>query len=85
MDKDSLNQLITRLYATNLEFRQINIESTIKSQGCSYGRNYLANQTIQIYIIGTLNVQLSTTYIKDGFVVNNEGTVRMRHCVMRCQ
>merc|ERR1719284_513305 len=58
-----------------LELSQINIESSIKPERCGDGGDDLTNQTIQIGVGGSLNVQVPAADVVDGLVVNHEGAV----------
>jgi len=60
-----------------LEFSQINVEGTIESEGGGDGGDDLSNQSVQVGVGRSLNVQVTTADIVDGFVVDHEGTVRV--------
>merc|ERR1711931_259244 len=60
-----------------LELCEIHIESTIKSQGSSDGGDNLTNETIQVGVCWTLDVQVSSANVVDSLVVNHESTVRV--------
>ena len=64
-------------YQVGLELCQVNIEGTIKSEGgCDRGHN-LTNQSVQVGVARSLNVQVPAADIVDGLVVDHEGTVRV--------
>ena len=65
-----------------LEFIQIHIESSIKSERGSYGGHNLANKTVEVGVGRPLNIQIPTTDVVDGLIVNHEGTVRVLQCCM---
>ena len=58
-----------------LELSQINIESSIKPERCGDGGDNLTNQTIQIGVGGSLNVQVPAADVVDGLIVHHEGAV----------
>jgi len=60
-----------------LEFSDINIEGTIESQGSSQGRNDLSDQSVQVGVSGSFDIQLSSAYVIDGFVIKHNGDVSM--------
>ena len=62
-------------YKIGLEFRQVDVESAVKTQGCGNGRYYLPNQTVEIGVSWSFNVEISTTDIVDSLVVNHETTI----------
>ena len=58
-----------------LELIQINVESSVKSErGCDGGNN-LGDQTVQVGVGRTFNVEVSSADVVDGLVVDHEGTV----------
>ena len=58
-----------------LELSQINIQSTVKSEGSSDGGDNLSHQSVQVCVRWSLNVQVSSADVVDGLVVDHEGTV----------
>ncbi|KAJ8027553.1 hypothetical protein HOLleu_32721 [Holothuria leucospilota] len=64
-------------YQVSLELCQIHIQGTIKPQGGSDGGYNLTNQTIQIGVGWSLDVQVPSAYVIDSLVVHHEGTVRV--------
>ena len=64
-------------HQVSLELCQINILSTVKAQRGRDRRNNLRNQTIEVSVSRTFNIQISTTYIIDCLVVNHESTIRV--------
>ena len=64
-------------YQVGLEFVQIDIQSTIESQRSSDGRNNLSNQSVQVGVGWSFNVEVSSADVVDSLVVNHEGTVRV--------
>ena len=58
-----------------LELIQINVESSVKSErGCDGGNN-LGDQTVQVGVGRTFNVEVSSADVVDGLVVDHESTV----------
>ena len=58
-----------------LELGEVYIESSVKSQRGSDGGDNLANQTIEIGVGWSLDVQVTAADVVDGLVVHHEGTV----------
>lgn len=69
--------LLILLWFFYLKLRQVDVQRAIKPQRRRNGRHDLADQSVQVGIRGPFNVQVSATYIVDGFVVYHERTVRM--------
>jgi len=59
----------------SLELGEIDIESTIESEGGGDGGNDLADETVQVGVSWSLNVEVATADVVDGLVVDHEGTV----------
>merc|ERR1719499_2190746 len=64
-------------HQVGLELSQINIESSIKPERCSDGGNNLTNESVEIVIGWSLNIEVSPADVIDGLIVHHEGTVRM--------
>merc|ERR1711976_779904 len=62
-------------HQVGLELRQIHIQGTIKPQGGGDGADNLANQTVQVGVGGTLDVQVPAADVVDGLIVDHEGAV----------
>ena len=62
-------------HQVGLELRQIHVQGTIETQGSGDGADDLGDQTVQVGVGGTLDVQVTTADVVDGLVVNHEGTV----------
>merc|ERR1719295_2364301 len=60
-----------------LELIKIHVESSIKPEGGCDGGHDLGDQTVQVGVGRTLNVQIPPADIVDGLVVDHEGTVRV--------
>ena len=72
-------------HQVGLELSQIDIEGTIKAQGSRDGADNLADQTVQVGVGGTLDVQVATADVVDGLVVDHEGTVGVLEGGVGCQ
>ena len=64
-------------HQVGLEFCQINIQGSIKPEGSSDGGHNLAYQPIQVSIDWVLDIEVSTTDVVGGLIVNHEGTIRV--------
>ena len=62
-------------HQVGLELGQVNIKCTIESKGRGDGRNDLTNQSIQVGVSWSLDVEVSAANIVDGFIINHKGTV----------
>jgi len=60
-----------------LELSDIDVEGTIESKRGSKGRDDLGDQSVQVGVSGSLDVEGSSTDIVDGFVVKHDGDVSM--------
>lgn len=58
-----------------LEFSDINVEGTIESQGSGEGRDNLSNESVQVGVGGSLDIEVSSADIVDSFVVEHDGDV----------
>merc|ERR1740115_280240 len=58
-----------------LEFSQIDVEGTIESERGGDGGHDLGNETVQVGVCWSFNVQVSSADVVHRFVVNHEGTV----------
>jgi len=64
-------------HQVGLELGQIHVEGTVETEGGGDGGHDLADQTVQVGVRGSLNVEVASADVVDGFVVNHEGTVRV--------
>ena len=64
-------------HQVGLELCQINIQSTIKTQGSGDGADNLANQPVQVGVGWPFDVQVTTADVVDGLIVDHESTVRV--------
>jgi len=84
------HKMDTRIrHKVGLELSNINVQSTIESEGCGQGRDDLAQQTVQIGVGGALDVEVATADIVEGLVVNEIGDISVleervntEHCVV---
>lgn len=72
-------------HKVGLEFSQIDIQCAIETKRGSDGRHYLPDQTIEIHIRRSFNIQVYPTQIIDGLIVHQERTVCMFQSGMRGQ
>ena len=64
-------------HQVSLELIQINIQGTIEPQGSRDGRDNLADQSVEVGVGWTVNIEVPSADIVDGLVVHHEGTVRV--------
>jgi hypothetical protein len=62
-------------HQVGLEFSDIDVEGTIESKGGSQGGDDLGDESVQVGIGGSLNVEVSSADIVDGFVVEHNGDI----------
>jgi hypothetical protein len=62
-------------HKVGLELIQVNIERAIEAQTRRNGADNLSNQAVEMFIVGTRNVQVATADIVDSLVVNEERAV----------
>merc|ERR1711902_43105 len=62
-------------HQVGLELSEIDVEGTIEAKRSSDGADDLTNQTVEIGVGGTLDVEVTTTDIVDSLIVDHEGTV----------
>ena len=67
-------------HQVGLEFGQIDIQGSIKPEGSSDGGHNLADKAVKVSVGWALNIEVSTTDVIDGLVVNHEGTIRVLQC-----
>ena len=58
-------------HQVSLELSDINVECTIESEGSSQGGDSLGNESVQVGVGWSFNVQISSADIIDGFVIKN--------------
>ena len=64
-------------YQVGLELCQINIESSVEAERRSDRRHDLTDQSIEIGVSRSLNIEVSTTDIVYCFVVHHKSTIGM--------
>jgi len=62
-------------HQVGLELRKIDVQGTIETQGSGQGRDDLGDQTIQVGVGRTLDVQVATADVVQGLVIQAEGAV----------
>ena len=67
-------------YQVGLELGQVDVECTIESEGSSDRGDDLANQSVEVAVGWSCNVQVPATYIVDGLVVYHKGAVGVFQC-----
>ena len=72
-------------HQVGLELGQIDVEGTIETQRGRDGADNLGNQTVQVSVGGTLDVQVATADVVDGLVVDHEGAVGVLKGGVGCQ
>jgi hypothetical protein len=58
-----------------LEFGDIDVQGTIESQRGGQRGDDLGDQSVQVGISGSFNIQLSSADIIDGFVIEDNGDI----------
>ena len=69
--------LVKMKIATNLKFSQIHIQCTIKPKRGSDGRHNLTNQTVQIGVRRSIDIEVPTAQVVNSLVIDHKGTVGM--------
>ena len=62
-------------HQVGLEFSEINVQGPVESQRGRDRRHNLADQSVQIGIRGSFDVQITTANVVNGFVVDHESAV----------
>ena len=71
-------EMDTRIrYQVSLELSQINVEGAIESQRSGDGGDDLSDESVQVGVGRSLNVQVTSADIIDSLIVAHEGTVRV--------
>jgi hypothetical protein len=60
-----------------LEFSNIDIEGTVESERSSQRGDDLSNESVQVGVSGSFNIELSSADIIDSFVINHGGNIGM--------
>lgn len=58
-----------------LELRKIDVQSAVETQTGRDGADDLGNQTIQVFIVRSWDIQVATTNVVDCFVVDQKCTI----------
>ena len=58
-----------------LELGHINVEGTIESEGGSEGGDNLGDESVEVGVGGSLNIEVSSADIVDGLVVEHDGDI----------
>ena len=76
-------------HQVGLELSDVHVERTIKAQGGCEGRDDLRQETIQVGVGRTLNVQIAAADVVQGLVVVHDGNISVlqkrvnaKHCVV---
>merc|ERR1719317_1691333 len=72
-------------HQVSLELCKVNVQSSIKTKGCSDGKDNLANHTVEIRVRRPLNVEIPTADVINSLIINHESTIRMFKGGMGCQ
>ena len=64
-------------HQVGLELSHIDVQSTIESEGGSEGGDDLGDESVQVGVGGSLDVEVTTADIVDGFVVKHDGDIGM--------
>jgi hypothetical protein len=59
----------------SLEFSDIDVEGTIESQRSSQRRDDLSNESVEIGVSGSFNIELSSADIVDSFVIEHDSDI----------
>ena len=62
-------------HQVGLELSQVNVQSTVESERRGDRRDDLTNEPVQVGVGGSLDVQVPSADVIDGFIVDHEGTV----------
>jgi hypothetical protein len=62
-------------HKVGLELSDIDIEGSVESEGGSQGGDDLSDQSIQVGVSGSLDVEVSSADIVDGFVVQHDADI----------
>ena len=64
-------------HQVGLELSNINVQSTIESEGGSEGGDDLSNESVQVGVGWSLDIEVSSADIIDGFVIKHNGNIGM--------
>jgi hypothetical protein len=59
----------------SLELSDIDVEGTVESEGGSERGDNLGNESVEVGVSGSLNVEVSSADVVDGFVIEHDGDI----------
>ena len=59
----------------SLEFGDINVKGTIESEGGSEGGDNLGNESVEVGVGWSLDVEVSSADVIDGFVIDHDSNI----------
>ena len=62
-------------HQVGLEFSDVDVQGTVESQRGSQRGNDLGNQSVEVGVGGSFNVQVSSADVVDGFVVQHHADI----------
>ena len=62
-------------HQVSLEFSDINVKGTVESEGGSQGGDNLGNKSVKVGVGWSLDVEVSSADIIDGFVIDHDGDI----------
>ncbi len=62
-------------HKVGLELGDINVKSTVESEGSSEGGDNLGNESVQVGVGWSLNIKVSSADIVDGLVIDHNGDI----------
>ena len=62
-------------HQVSLELGDIDVKGTIESEGSGQGGDNLGNESVQVGVGWSLNIEISSADIIDGFVIKNNGNI----------
>jgi len=64
-------------HEVGLELSDIDVKGTIESEGCGKGGDNLGNESVQVGVGWSLDVEVSSADVIDGFVIKDDGNIGM--------
>ena len=62
-------------HQVGLEFSNIDVEGSIESEGSGQRGDDLSDESVQVGVSGSLDVEVSSADIIDGFVIKHNGNI----------
>ena len=59
-------------HQVGLELSNIDVQGTVESEGGSQGGDNLSNESVQVSVGGSLNIEVSSADIVNGFVIEHD-------------